>query len=393
MNQSAQDPDQQQSPKARICMPTMRSISREVFQGGLYEAQDVLAETDNVDLIDLQPGRGFRLRDRWQRRLLFRGVLPSLAYVNPGLQSVQLAQDYDVFIAVCNNAWDLMYVNAIDGWKERCKTSVCWLDEIWAADIPACRDVLRGLRKFDHVFLNSLSTVGPLSDFLNKQCHPLPVGTDTIRFSPFPNPPDRSVDVYSIGRRWEGVHRALLRAVSEGDLFYVYDSYQAMAKMEPIDFKQHRDLFANMAKRSKYFIVSPAKINRPEETGGQVEIGYRYFEGAAAGAVMVGQVPDCEAFRVWFPGPDAVVEIRPDGSDALDVLANLDANPGRVRAISRRNAAEFLLRHDWIHRWKRIFQLSGIEPSPGMTAREERLKGLANAALHACEAGGVPRIP
>lgn len=387
MNQFAQDPDHQQSLKARICMPTMRSISREVFQGGLYEAQDVLAETDNVDLIDLQTGRGFRLRDRWQRRLLFRGVFPSLAYVNPGLQRVQLAQDYDLFIAVCNNSWDLMYVNAIEGWKERCKTSVCWLDEIWAADIPACRDLLRGLRRFDHVFLNSLSTVGPLSDFLNRQCHPLPAGIDTIRFSPFPNPPDRSIDVYSIGRRWEGVHRALLRAVSEGDLFYVYDSYQAMAKMEPIDFKQHRNLFANMVKRSKYFIVSPAKMNQPEETRGQVEIGSRYFEGAAAGAVMIGQAADCEAFREQFPWPDAVVEMQPDGSDALDVLADLDSNPARVCAISRRNAAESLLRHDWIHRWKRIFQLSGIEPSPGMTAREERLKGLANAALHASEAG------
>jgi hypothetical protein len=284
-----------------------------------------------------------------------------------------------------------MYVNAIEGWKDRCKTSVCWLDEIWVADIPACRDLLRGLRRFDHVFLNTLSTAGPLSDFLNKQCHPLPVGTDTIRFSPFPTPPERSVDVYSIGRRWEGVHRGLLRAVSERGLFYIYDSFKAMAKMEPIDFKQHRDLFANMAKRSKYFIVSPAKMNLPEETRGQVEIGYRYFEGAAAGAVMIGQAADCEAFREWFPWPDAVVEIRPDGSDVLDVLANLDANPGRVRAISRRNAQEALLGHDWIHRWKRIFQVCGIEPSPGMTAREERLKGLANAALHTCEALDVPR--
>jgi hypothetical protein len=387
MSYTAQCPEQQQSPKARICVPTMRSISREVFQGGFYEAQDVLAETDNVDLIDLQTGRGFRFRDRWQRRLLFRGVSQNLAYVNPGLQRVRLAQDYDLFIAVCNNSWDLMYVNAIDGWQDRCKTSVCWLDEIWAADIPACRDLLRSLGRFDHVFLNTLGTVDPLSNFLNRQCHALPVGTDTIRFSPFPNPPDRSIDVYSIGRRWEGIHQALLRAVSEGGLFYIYDSYQATAKMEPIDSKEHRDLFANVAKRSKYFIVSPAKMNRIEETRGQVEIGYRYFEGAAAGTVMIGQLPDCETFRELFPWPDAVVEIRPDGSDTLHVLADLDSNPERARAISRRNAAESLLRHDWIHRWMRIFQLCGIEPSPGMTARVEHLESMADAALHDIDAG------
>ena len=155
-------------------MPTLRSIWREAFQCGLYEAQDVLAETNDVDLIDLQAGWGFRFRDRWQRRLLFRGVSPSLASMNPGLQRVRLTQDYDLFIAVCQNSWDLMYINAIDGWKERCKVSVCWLGEIWEADISACRDLLRGLRRFDHVFVNSQGTVGPLSDFLNRQCHLLP---------------------------------------------------------------------------------------------------------------------------------------------------------------------------------------------------------------------------
>lgn len=358
-------------------MPTTRSISREAFQTGLYEAQDVLAETSDVDLIVLQPAPGFRFRDRWQRRLLFRGMSASLAAVNPGLQRVPLTRDYDLFIAVCQNFWDLLYINAIDGWQERCKTTVCWLGEIWASDIPIGRDVLSRLRKFDHVFVNSQGTVGPLSDFLGRQCHLLPTATDTVRFSPSPNPPERSIDVYSIGRRWEGLHHALLRAASERGLFYVYDSYQAMASMEPIDYRQHRDLFANMAKRSKYFLVWPGKMNLPQETRGQVEIGYRYFEGAAAGAVMVGQAADCQVFRDLFPWPDAVIEIKPDGSDALDVLADLASNPARVSEINRRNAAESLLRHDWIHRWKKIFEVSGIVPSPGMTAREEHLRSLA----------------
>jgi hypothetical protein len=228
-----------------------------------------------------------------------------------------------------------------------------------------------------------------LSDFLGRQCRPLPTATDTTRFSPFPNPPDRSIDVYSIGRRWDGVHKALLRAASEDGLFYVYDSYKGIAKMEPIDFREHRELYANLAKRSRYFIVSPAKMNRPEETRGQVEIGYRYFEGAAAGAVLIGQAPDCEPFREMFPWPDCVIEVRPDGSDTLDVLTDLSADPGRVHAISRRNAAESLLRHDWIHRWRTIFRHAGVEPSQAMTAREEHLKALAEAALQASEAGGV----
>ncbi|HXF52623.1 MAG TPA: glycosyltransferase [Hyphomicrobiaceae bacterium] len=372
--------EQQEAP-ARILMPTMRAISREAFQAGFYEAQDVLAEVDRVDLLELQAGRAFPVRDRWQRRLLHRHMAPGLAYANPGLKKVRLSHDYDLFIATCNNAWDLMYVNAIEGWQERCRVSVCWLDELWITDIPQRRDLLRTLRRFDHVFLNTLATAGPLSDFLGRPCHPLPTATDALTFSPLPSPPQRVIDVYSIGRRWDGVHQALLRAASESGLFYIHDSFRAMAKMEPIDFKQHRRLYANMAKRSRYFIVSPAKMNQPQETRGQVEIGYRYFEGAAAGAVLVGQAPDCEPFRRLFPWPDAVIEVRPDGSDVIDVLADLDADPERLAAISRRNAAESLLRHDWIHRWQTIFNHAGIALSPAMTARAKRLQALAGAAL------------
>src|SRR5262245_60417967 len=232
MSGSARHPDRQQGAKVRVCMPTMRSLSREAFQSGLYEAQDVLAEAADVDLIDLQAGGAFRLRDRWQRRLLFRGVSSGLVSMNPGLQRARLTRDYDLFIAVCQNFWDLLYINAIDGWKERAKVSVCWLGEIWAADIPVCRALLRRLQSFDHVLVNSQGTVGLLSDFLGRQCHLLPTGIDTLRFSPFPNPPDRSIDVYSMGRRWEGVHHALLRAVSESQLFYIYDSHPGMARME-----------------------------------------------------------------------------------------------------------------------------------------------------------------
>jgi Glycosyl transferases group 1 len=376
----------------RICLPTTRSISREVFRSGLYEAQDVLAETNNVDLIDLQTGWGFRLREQWQRSLLLRGVPPNLAPRNPGLQKVRLTQDYDLFIAICQSLWDLPYINAVHGWKDRCKVSVCWLEEVWADQtIAMYPNLLRGLQGFDHVFITYQGAVHPLSDFLGRQCHPLPAAIDTIRFSPFPNPPDRPIDVYSIGRRWEGIHQALLQAVSKGEFFYVYDTYQAMSSVKTADHKQHRDLFANMAKRSKYFLVSPGKMNQPAETRGQVEVGYRYFEGAGAGAVMIGQAVDSDAFRELFPWPDAVIEIRHDGSDTLEVLADLDSTPARVSKISRRNAAESLLRHDWVHRWKRMFQIAGFEPSPGMTARENYLKGLADAALRTPEAAAVSR--
>jgi hypothetical protein len=378
MTEFARDFVHQHSATPRICLGTRRVIAPEAFEAPLYEAEDVLSATSDVDLIEIRPGWGFTVRNKLQRSLLYRGVSP-LARSNPGLQSVKLSQDYDIFIAVCQNDWDLLYFNSITGWKDRAKVSVCWLGELWAAEIPESAALMRLLHRFDHVVLNSQGAVEALSEFLGRQCHLVPTAADTLRFTPFPNVPDRSIDVYSMGRRWEGVHRALLGAASEQKLFYLYDSCRDMARAYTFDHAQHRELLASLAKRSKYFMVNPGKMDRPDETHGQVEIGYRYCEGAAAGAVMVGQAADCDAFRELFPWPDAVLEINPDGSDILQLISHLE--PENVRAISRRNAVDALLRHDWIHRWIQIFQIAGIEPSPGMRARVAHLEDLAKAAL------------
>jgi len=106
-------------------MPTWRGFARRAFNCSLYEAQDVLAETDDVDLISVEPGVGLQFRERWQGRLVRRDASHRLVFMNPGLQRVRLTQDYDLFVAVCQSYEDLLYVNAIEGWKQRCRTSVC----------------------------------------------------------------------------------------------------------------------------------------------------------------------------------------------------------------------------------------------------------------------------
>lgn len=53
------------------------------FEAANYEAEDVFMEADQVDLFPLEPGVGFRFRERCQRRLLWRDVTRTLASVNP----------------------------------------------------------------------------------------------------------------------------------------------------------------------------------------------------------------------------------------------------------------------------------------------------------------------
>lgn len=362
-------------------MPSARGFTTRAFQCSLYEAQDVLLDTGEVHLVCPQPRSPvrFRARERWQHRLLYRDISRRLVFVNPGLEPVTLDQDYELFVAVCQNYWDLLYINAIQGWKERCKTSILWLDEFWAADIPHCRYWLHALNQFDHVFLGYHGSVAALSRAIGRPCHWIGAGVDALRFSPYPYAATRSIDIYSVGRGSEAVHRSILSESAHRGWFYVYDTLRA-ADMEAFDHRAHRSMLANIAKRSRYFLVAPAKMNLPDETAGQIEVGYRYYEGAAAGAVLIGQSADCPPFRERFDWPDAVIELRPDGSDAVDIINDLNRQPERLCEMSRRNTAQSLLRHDWAYRWQEIFEVAGVLPPASLATRERQLRDLAGQA-------------
>lgn len=364
----------------RICMPTWRNFTKKAYRCGLYEAQDVLVETADVDLICLDMSWGSWVNEYWLRTPLYHDRSRKLIFANPGLKKVRLTRDYDVYIAVCATFWDLPYINAIERWRDHCGVSICWLDELWASQIPDYKYWLHALNQFDYVFIGYKGTVAALSQAINRPCYWLPGGIDALRFSPFPDPPARVIDVYSVGRRYEGIHRQLLEAAGRGELFYLHDTLVNVAFNEVHDHRQHRSLYANLAKRSRYFVVSTAKMDAVDERQGQVEVGFRYYEGAAAGTVMIGDTPNCEAYDELFAWREAVIPIRPDGGDIIDVLNELTAQPERATAISRRNTKGVLLQHDWVYRWKEMFRVTGIEFWPRMMAREQQLKEMADFA-------------
>jgi hypothetical protein len=361
----------------RICVPSWRKFRKAVFHGAVYEAQDVLAEIDDVDLICPTARPGFPFRDELQKKLVWVDFTRTLPTLNPGLGTIRLERNYDLFVAFCQNWTDLLVLNAIKGWKEKCGTSVCWIDEMWAAWIPRYKNWIHLLDRFDHIAVTFEGSVGALEKALGRPCRWIPHAVDTLRFTPYPDPPARVVDVYSIGRRLDAVHRALLGQAGNGGILYVYDSVR-LNDAEAFDHREHRDLVAGLAKRSRFFLVAPAKMNALEESGGQSELGSRYYEGAAAGAVLLGRRPSSASFQELFGWPDAVVEIEADGSDAARVVAEFSRNPERFQEISRRNAREALLRHDWAYRWENVLSVAGLESQPALGARKDRLKALAN---------------
>lgn len=361
---------------ARICFPVLNRGKR-AFQCGLLEAQDILAESDEVDFVSLEPTTSFEFRMWMLKRFHSHRIFRNVAFMNPGLRSIRLRKDYDLLILACSSWWDVFQINAIQGWRDRCRTSVCWIDELWANRVPQYKYWLPLLRIFDHVVLGMSGATKAVSDVIEKPCHYVPGGVDTLRFSPYPHPPNRSVDVYSVGRRWKGIHAALVNIARANQLFYIFDTLQG-ADSPVRDHREHRELYASIAKRSKFFLVAPAKMDSQGETCGDVEVPFRYYEGAAAGCVMIGQALDCEPFRQMFGWQNAVIEAQPDGSDVTEVILRLLAEPDLVAHISQTNAVEALLRHDWVYRWKQILSIVGLGCHQAMEDREKRLRELAS---------------
>jgi hypothetical protein len=356
--------------KARILMFAQRNIHRKVhFRCNISEFEDLICQMDSVDLIAPQPGNFFKYGTRIAQRLAREyGVA-----FNPGIPKNKIKNNYDLFFAFCQFPKDLLHVESLIGWKDHCKTSICWLGEIWIADIPKSRNYLKILSKFDYVILNLYQSKNPINEIIGNKCIVLPPGVDSILFCPYPDEPKRVIDVYSIGRRSEQTHQALLKMFSENKVLYIYDS---VVGSQVKDTNQHRFLFANLAKRSRYFIVNPAKIDMPEETQNQSEIPSRYYEGAAAGNIMIGEIPKNEEFKKIFHWPDAVIHLPYNSEKIEEIIHELDKQPQRQKKIREKSVYETLTKHDWAYRWEAILKMAMLEPMHGLLERKRQLHNL-----------------
>jgi len=376
--------DKQQPDKARILLFSHKNIyDPAVWRCPFREFERILQEVDAVDVVAPKPTKAYRYGISAAMRLGEFANLP----LNPGIPTTRLNREYDMFITVCERPGELLHLKALEGLREKCKTTVCWLPEFYVKDIPLFKSSLGILKEFDYVIFMFVVNE-PFRKLINGKGHYLPGGVDTLSFCPYPNPPARSIDVLSIGRRAPQTHKALLQMAREDGKFYIYDTINAL---KAYDLDEHRSMMANMAKRSRYFIVSPGKFDKPEETGGQSEFGYRYFEAAAPGTIMIGMRPyNNKEFDELFTWPDAVIEVPFTSDEIVSVIHELDNQPERQMKMRQRNITECLLKHDWVYRWESILGLVGMQPLTSLQKRKQVLQDLASTVQ--CELPQQQRV-
>lgn len=313
---------------------------------------------------------------------LVNGVRKGLGLKNAAvIEPVVLTQDYELFVYIAWSPQSLVELSRIKGWRKRCKTAVLYLFELWSASIQQDEAYLKLIDGFDHVFMLHNESVPLLRDYTKTPSAYLLTGIDALTFAPAPLQPRRNVDVYSIGNRAPAVHGQLLQMARESDFFYIYDTL-ASTESHVRSWSEHRLLIANIIKRSRYFICfNPASLNgdKADKIRGEQVIPSRVFEGATAGAILLGTAPECPEFNQNFDWPDVVVSMPPDARDVAERLRELDADQDRLERIRQDNVVNCLLRHDWIYRWESILAAVGMRPREGSTQRKAALIETANS--------------
>jgi hypothetical protein len=346
-----------------------------------------VTRTERIDVTDF-PGLEFSRRAYRLARFATRS--PSLArLIAPYPRSRHvLRREFEFFFPVFNHAYELYALATIPNWRLCCDKAACFINETWSDMLPEY--LIELLSAFDHIFLGSRNSVESVARITGRPCSYLPLAVDVTRFAPASPDQSRPIHVCNIGRRSPITHQALLEAVERQHGFYYYDTVAASGDAREhrtfrVDSaREHRGMLATILKHSRYFFANRSYVNKPEFTAGREEISARFYEGAAAGTVMIGEAPRTEEFRRQFDWPDAMVHVPFDSADIGRILAELDADPERLRAARRNNVREAALRHDWLHRIQVIFDVIGLRVTDEMRARADLLGRIAHGFAADC---------
>lgn len=370
----------------KVLLLSMRSIATLVAYCTVYEFEDVVAEVTGADRIDVSDERALELSRRSYKLLRFATRSAGLAgrmAVPPA--TVSLDRDYELFFPVFNHTHELYALRSIPDWRRRCRFAACFVSEVWAHLLP--QYLLELLAQFDHVFVGMKHCVEDVARIVGRPCSYLPVAADVLQFSPWPQPPERALDVCNIGRRSAVTHAAFLELARARKIFYYYDTFAGGAGKDREqrtfrvhDHREHRLLLAQLLRRTKYYIANRSRVNQPGYTGANQEVSYRFYEGIAAGAILLGEPPETETFRELFDWPDAVIRVPFDCPEVGQVLADLERDPDRLSRMRAQNMIQAALRHDWVHRLGQVFDAFGLEKTEGMRERQRRLEAVAQSS-------------
>lgn len=289
-----------------------------------------------------------------------------------------------VLMVIGLNGSDLEALAAIPDWRQRYDLVVAYVFDCWVLEaLP------RLARQIDHLFIPFPEMQGTLATHLGIPVSPLPFGADVLGRGAGRS--DRPVDVLSYGRNPLGYHQALLSQLGQsgsGQLYYPYPSARVerfpTVPYGPQRFDyQHSLLLGKLLRRSKAALAFSNRYTAQVESTitahvthrlGLPIVGYRWFEISAAGCAVLGKRPESSVIGDYLGWEDATIELPDDPQAGVEMICHLLADTKRMAAIHRRNYRENLIRNDWRHRFRAMFEQLGLPIPVKLRAQLDQLQ-------------------
>ena len=357
---------------------TMRETAYQVSRSPGYEFEDLIVDELEPGAVFITPPQvaarqlGLRAK-RWLKR---RNV--STGDFNFGARTMSMGQDLDLFFTAPALPADLLALSTLHDWRKRSRVAVCYLQELWISEfdkqLPGVADILR---QFDHVFVGLYHTAEALSKRLGIKVEYMPLGIDAEMWNPYRGiEKPRDIDVCAIGNMDPDTHDALWQW-AEGTGRYYNFTTTGSATLS-VSHRIHRQNLAQTLQRSKFFFTYMAKRAVTQQRKSQEEFGPRYFEGAGAGVIQLGDaVKTNSAYLEHMNWDGAVIEAPYASADMPALLEDLEKDANWLEEVRRRNVTNCLLRHDHLNRWDMVLKVAGLDETPGAAARRARLQDQA----------------
>jgi Glycosyl transferases group 1 len=279
----------------RVLVPTSRSWYRIVSAGAILDFENAMAKCADVDFAEVPPlGRRAHLRS------LASGSKP---------RRIGLDGEYDLCFLAVFQPDDIRALAVLDGVRRHCRRVVVYVFDAWAASTVSLRRHRRLWSLCDKVFVSFPAAVDAWRTHIDCPVEYLPQAIDPERFRPRA---DKPIDVLSVGRRLESVHRQLLDIAARHDLWYQFSESRATTA---IDLDDSQFLLARLCRSARIQICWPVEITNPEtKRSGYTSadgspVTARWFEAAASGSIVMGTRPASPEFDRLFPSRAFVREL------------------------------------------------------------------------------------
>jgi hypothetical protein len=206
------------------------------------------------------------------------------------------------------------------------------------------------LPKLDHLFVITPSLAQEVERIHSVKTSFLPLAANTFSLPEYQS--QRSIDILGYGRINQQVHKQLQKFNEAGSQrLYLYSTF---AGAEVYDVRDHLALLNRLLGRSKISLCFEASYL--QRFKGRSPLLYRWFEGWAAGCVIVGKKPVDKGIEALMGWQDSTLGIPDDLEDLIPFVESLLQDEPRLQEISWRNYVECRLRHDWRYRLRHMFE-------------------------------------